>query len=313
MTLLHRLAGRRMGLALATSALAFAAGSAAADPTGAVYSSNWGDMTISRWDSDSAAGRFDHRSGRFEGMRRGNVVTGYWFQEESGQRCERPRNGSYYYGRAVYRFNADQSAFTGEWSYCDEPASQRWNGERKGGGKAPGVDMGVSALGYVYDSGEWKELTVQRWENGEVSGVFAHGEGRFDGRLTGDRLVGHWYQTSSMQACGTSLSGTEYHGRMEFTFTRDRSAFTGRWGYCEEAPARSWDGKLIRRENVASAASGVAGHAPAAAIPTSTSPATAQGGPLSGVFGRAAQAAGDEAERRVHDQIRSGIGSIFNR
>ena len=57
------------------------------------------------------------------------ILSGYWFQDRSDQRCDYPRFGSDYWGRLTFNFQGD--SFTGVWSYCDDKPKPhyQWNGK----------------------------------------------------------------------------------------------------------------------------------------------------------------------------------------
>ena len=57
------------------------------------------------------------------------ILSGYWFQDSSDQRCDYPKFGSNYWGRLTFNFQGD--SFTGVWSYCDDKPKPhyQWNGK----------------------------------------------------------------------------------------------------------------------------------------------------------------------------------------
>ena len=57
------------------------------------------------------------------------ILSGYWVQDKSDQRCDYPRFGSDYWGRLTFDFQGDE--FTGVWSYCDDKPKPhyQWNGK----------------------------------------------------------------------------------------------------------------------------------------------------------------------------------------
>ncbi len=56
---------------------------------------------------------------------------GYWIEASSGQRCDQPRDGSHYWGRAKLEFNENRDAFTIRWGYCDDEFNDKsWRGRR---------------------------------------------------------------------------------------------------------------------------------------------------------------------------------------
>ena len=153
---------------------------------GRVYDTDFGQMTVERYDRDGAAGRYAGRaadgsdSGVFDGAVRPadhtgdgyDTVEGYWYQAHASQRCGSPRNGTHYWGRVQLNFMRDTDEFIGFYSHCDGTPLDRWNGtyshrdpamaaavdaqNRTGGGRVtgpqtagarPGVPGGVDAQG----------------------------------------------------------------------------------------------------------------------------------------------------------------------
>ena len=55
------------------------------------------------------------------------ILSGYWVQDESPQRCDYSRYGSHYWGRLAFDFQGD--SFTGLWGFCDDKPQSRWNGK----------------------------------------------------------------------------------------------------------------------------------------------------------------------------------------
>ena len=54
------------------------------------------------------------------------ILSGYWVQPKSSQRCDYSRYGSYYWGRLAFDFEEDR--FVGIWGYCDDKPKGNWNG-----------------------------------------------------------------------------------------------------------------------------------------------------------------------------------------
>ena len=61
----------------------------------------------------------------------GNVATGYWIENESRQKCESERDGSFHWGRARWEFNEQMNSFSGWWSYCEAESGEAWSGKRQ--------------------------------------------------------------------------------------------------------------------------------------------------------------------------------------
>jgi hypothetical protein len=76
-------------------------------------------------------GAYTHADGRIVATVKGRVAEGLWFQSSAAERCARPLDGSFYYGRL--RFTGRGRSFAGVWSYCDDaPGSGgAWTGQRK--------------------------------------------------------------------------------------------------------------------------------------------------------------------------------------
>jgi hypothetical protein len=89
-------------------------------------------------------------------------------------------------------------------------------------------------------TGSWNtEWGVMALTNGQ--GSYAHNDGRIYGTMQGDHLVGYWTQSSSGQRCSSALYGSQYWGRIDFTFDQSGN-FKGQWSYCEGGWAGSWSG-----------------------------------------------------------------------
>ena len=70
----------------------------------------------------------DDATGRVVGVLEGDVVSGFWLQENSTEPCDEERDGTIYWGRIEFAF--DDVGFTGSWSYCDDQLEARWDGQR---------------------------------------------------------------------------------------------------------------------------------------------------------------------------------------
>ncbi len=108
---------------------------------GAATSSSWagtwktshGKMILVAGPGKTFRGSFDwHKGGRIIGSVDGpRRLVAYWIHSESNTpRCVTERDGSYYWGRYVFTFNSDWSAFEGLVSSCDEKPSGAWSGKR---------------------------------------------------------------------------------------------------------------------------------------------------------------------------------------
>ena len=55
------------------------------------------------------------------------ILSGYWVQPKSAQKCDYQRYGSYYWGRLAFDFQDNR--FIGIWGYCDDKTKDNWNGK----------------------------------------------------------------------------------------------------------------------------------------------------------------------------------------
>lgn len=183
------------------------------------------------------------------------------------------------------------------------------------------VAAGPTAIGNVYETIDWGQLTVTTWGPSNFAATYTHDDG---GTVTGQRngmtIDGVWSQTSSAQRCDTQRGGTFYHGRMTFTFSAELDSFAGLWSYCDGVLDQTWNGNLLSRSEAsvrASAAISGAGvraansMAPVATASTSANkPKKARGGDT--VADRLARQAADEAERKAGDKVREGVSKALD-
>ncbi len=207
------------------------------------------------------------------------------------------------------------------------------------------VDFQPDMIGKIFET-SYGRLTLERWDRagvaGPYTGVAENGAdaGRLEGVLTSDpgsngaTFQGHWFSKTSAVACSTERGGTYHWGSATLMFGSDRNDFQGFWDHCDDGGAADgpWHGEMVGRDAVITAAvnaqlasgqTGVASRAPGSGSTASASaaparpgqaqpvPVDSQGRPLPGFVDRTARAAGEEAERRVQDRVREGIGRIF--
>ena len=77
-------------------------------------------------------GDYGNDDGRLFMQADGNVLTGYWVEADSRQRCETARDGSHHWGRARMAFDPGFVRFEGSWSYCDAEPDDDWDGAWRG-------------------------------------------------------------------------------------------------------------------------------------------------------------------------------------
>ena len=109
------------------------------DPFPSRYLSNWntddGPMKLMQgpdmwvkgfyyFDNQEVKGRVTTRYIQKDNRKK---LSGYWVQDESPQRCDYSRHGSYYWGMLTFDFQGD--SFTGKWGFCDDKPQSNWNGK----------------------------------------------------------------------------------------------------------------------------------------------------------------------------------------
>lgn len=102
------------------------------------------------------------------------------------------------------------------------------------------VFIPAQVAGVVWNT-TYGDMTL-RAEGDRVVGSYSIEDGTIVGQFNGSTLVGMWVEPSSARSCSTTVDGSKYWGRIEFTFNEDYSGFSGRWNYCDADPSRSWTG-----------------------------------------------------------------------
>ncbi len=147
-----------------------------------------GKMILVAGPGKTFRGSFDwHKGGRIIGSVDGpRRLVAYWIHSESNTpRCVTERDGSYYWGRWVFTFNSDWSAFEGLVSSCDVEPSGAWSGKRSSGAarpvgeKLPDLNGEWIGEGYTCDGPEKPErIRIEHVAN-TVTAV----------KITGDRCI----------------------------------------------------------------------------------------------------------------------------
>lgn len=86
------------------------------------------------------------------------------------------------------------------------------------------------------------DMTFPNVSSGNLRAPYTGEKGTIIGNLSSSKLTGHWVEDASARKCTSQMEGSFYWGKMTFTFNSGFTTFNGTWGYCEEAPARSWTG-----------------------------------------------------------------------
>ncbi|WP_035237537.1 hypothetical protein [Desulfobacter vibrioformis] len=74
---------------------------------------------------------------------------------------------------------------------------------------------------------------ILQMEKDRVIGSFTYKNGKINGVLQGNTLIGTWIHSHAK-------------GGLEFAFTPDFSSFTGKWGYNDAALTKKWNGEKTR-------------------------------------------------------------------
>ena len=53
---------------------------------------------------------------------------GYWIEDNSNEKCSTAKNGRYYWGKVIWKFDDKMCSFKGKWSYCNKTPNSSWRG-----------------------------------------------------------------------------------------------------------------------------------------------------------------------------------------
>ena len=101
---------------------------------------SWGTVKFRDDPNAGVSGKYPVDEGRIIGSLQGSALEGYWVESDAKQKCDRARDQSFYWGRIKLVFNDELSAFSGNWSRCNEPldSAKTWIGARSTGRPAAG-------------------------------------------------------------------------------------------------------------------------------------------------------------------------------
>jgi hypothetical protein len=120
------------GLVAATLLLLTAGLALAADPVTENWKDDEGDNMVLEVQPDSFTGIYD--GGRVTGtLQKDGSYAGFWMEEDtSDTECADKRDGTPYWGRLIFKFDAKRQHFQGIYSDCDDKPdpSNIWNGDR---------------------------------------------------------------------------------------------------------------------------------------------------------------------------------------
>jgi hypothetical protein len=93
-----------------------------------VWQTSEGSMELTQKGSE-VSGPYAQDGGRVFGTLGDNVLQGIWVERDSNVTCDQPRDGSLHWGSITFTFNADVTAFSGAWEYCDGTSGASWTGQ----------------------------------------------------------------------------------------------------------------------------------------------------------------------------------------
>lgn len=128
---------------------------------GRIYDTDFGQLTLERWDLDGVGGRYagtasdGSNAGRIEGRITpdpsdgGANFVGHWYAQSSGQRCATQKGGTPYWGSATLIFNRDRTMFQGFWDYCGAGGAPEgaWHGKLVGRDEAIAAAVNAQLAG----------------------------------------------------------------------------------------------------------------------------------------------------------------------
>ena len=85
-------------------------------------------VMVLRRSGTAITGNYPEDRGEIAGTMSDNILTGYWIEDASGQRCATAKNGRYFWGRIRAMF--EENRFSGTWGYCEAEPMTPWSGTR---------------------------------------------------------------------------------------------------------------------------------------------------------------------------------------
>ncbi len=100
--------------------------------TKSVWISDYGEVVLYENPEGFVRETYTYENGEIRGKFLENELHGIWRQTaESDVACTTAIEGSIYWGRLVFSFNSDFTAFEGQWGSCDTAPQNKWNGTRQ--------------------------------------------------------------------------------------------------------------------------------------------------------------------------------------
>ncbi len=93
-----------------------------------VWETTEGKATITL-DTNKVHGYYSSDNGELLGeMTYPKRFEGYWIEDKSNEKCSTAKNGRYYWGKIVWKFDDKMCSFKGSWSYCNKTPNRSWRG-----------------------------------------------------------------------------------------------------------------------------------------------------------------------------------------
>lgn len=191
------------------------------------WSSSEGEISFAQQGSQVAGRYAAADNGELTGHLYGDLLEGYWIEDNSAERCSSPKNGRYYWGRLRLQFQGDK--FSGMWGYCEKELSKNWTGQRK--------ETQINITG-IWTTTEG-EMNFQQ-SGIRVTGSYPSDHGEITGAMSGNIFNGYWIEDASAERCAYPRNGRYYWGKIRFQF--DGNRFSGAWGYCDKDLTQKWTG-----------------------------------------------------------------------
>ena len=141
-----------------------------------------------------------------------NMLSGFWVEYDSRQKCETEVDGSYYWGNITLTPNQDFTLFIGVWGYCNEPQTLLWNTE--------------------YSNLDFDIIMNATYADGRLN--ITH--------MVNQIIQGYWIGNDDQHLCEESMGDSYHWGKFILTPDQDFTSFTGVWGSCDETPTEIWNG-----------------------------------------------------------------------
>ena len=188
-----------------------------------VYNTDYKQMTLDQI-GNKVTGTYEGANGKIQAILNGNRLVGTWRNSASGKT-----------GNFEFIFNSDYSSFTGKYGYNNNGPTKKWNGTKVKSTNSANIintsQASIANIAGIYRT-DFNDMTLSVNGN-RVTGTYKHRDGKIDGVLTNNKLVGIWTQSNGK-------------GNFEFIFNSDFSSFTGKWGYNNSTPTSKWNGTKLK-------------------------------------------------------------------